>query len=370
MARVISHGNINLKRGVGKVTGVDAILGIDRCGDGSGLVKIVEIDARGIGDDGHAGKIRVVRRSLSRLLLGGSAPQRAFGGAASGNSLLVGSHGFVNVRSADRGVRIRGGGAIGIAGSRIGNERHEGSRAARRGGLGARHGARGGSDVIAVVRAGLATVSELIDCDLIDVARARGIAADRRVVVEHAIDHGPGLGLVHGVCGASDGGNAIIGMTTLEGTGQARKESRGRLLGLGLGGRRRSIRLRILLLRGNRGRLELAAILVDVSGPADGIGLEQALFALGTVLGNAQRGGVDAHTRHSAHGKGNGTCNHRLVHRRKRQRRGIHHHGGGKADPARKSGKDCSLCCIRRSHELSPSSSTQIASFSWLRERR
>ena len=158
-------------------------------------------------------------------------------------------------------------------------------------------------------------------------------------------------------------------MTTLEGTGQARKESRGRL-GLGLGGRRRSIRLRILLLRGNRGRLELAAILVDVSGPADGIGLEQALFALGTVLGNAQRGGVDAHTRHGAHGKGNGTCNHRLVHRRKRQRRGIHNHGSGKTDPARKSGKDCSLCCIRRSHELSPSSSAQIASFSWLRERR
>ena len=190
MARVIGHGNINLKRGVGKVAGIDAILGINRCGDGSGLVKIVQIDARGVGNDGHAGKIRVVRRSLSRLLLGGSAPQRAFGGAASGNSLLVGSHGFVNIRSVvGRSVRIRGGGAIGIAGSRIGNERHEGSRAARRGGLGARHGARSGSDVIAVVRAGLATVSELIDCDLIDVARARGIAADRRVVVEHAIDH-------------------------------------------------------------------------------------------------------------------------------------------------------------------------------------
>ena len=103
----------------------------------------------------------------------------------------------------------------------------------------ARDGARSGSDVIAVIGAGLPAVGKLVDGDLVHIARARRIAADRRVIVEHAIDHGPGVGLAHGVCGTGDGGDAIVGTTALEGTGQARENRRG-LRGIGLSGLRLS----------------------------------------------------------------------------------------------------------------------------------
>ena len=252
---------------------------------------------------------------------------------------------------------------------RIGDKRHEGRGTARRGGMRARDGARGSGDVVAIVGAGLSTVGELVDGHLVDITRTFGVAADWGIIVEHAIDHRPRLGLVHGVGGTRNGGDAVVDMATLECSGQARKECRRRLGGIGLAGRSRRLRCPLLLCR-NRGGLELALMLIEIGGTAHGIGLKQAAVALGAILGNAQRGGVDTHACHRAHSKGDSTRNNRLIDRRERQRRGIHHHGGGKADPAGKSGKDCSLCCIRRSHELSPSSSTQIASFSWLRERR
>ena len=234
----------------------------------------------------------------------------------------------------------------------------------------ARDGACGSGNVIAIVRTGLSTVGELVDCDLVDIARTRRIAADRGIVIEHAVDHRPGVGLIHGVSRARDGGNAIVGVAALERTGQAGEKCGRRLCGIGLIGRDRRLRCRPLLLRGNRSGLELAVGPAKLSGTAHSIGLEQAAIVLGTILGDAQRDCIDAHARHRTNGKGNRARDNRLINRRERQRRSIHHHGGGKADPAGKSGKDCSLCCIRRSHELSPSSSTQIASFSWLRERR
>ncbi len=160
MARVIGHGDINLERGVRKVAGVDAILGINRCGDGCRLIEVIEIDARGTGDDRHAGEVCIVRRSLSRLLLGRSAPKRAFGGTAGGNSLLVRGHGFINVRIIGRSVRVRRGSAVGVIDRRIGNECHESRRAARRGGLGARHGACRGGDIIFVVDDHLTTLMD------------------------------------------------------------------------------------------------------------------------------------------------------------------------------------------------------------------
>ena len=107
MARVIGHGNINLERGVRKVSGVDAILGINRCGDGCRLIEVIEIDVRGTGDDRHAGEVCIVRRSLSRLLLGRSAPKRALGGTAGGNGILVRGHGFINVQIIGKSVRVR-----------------------------------------------------------------------------------------------------------------------------------------------------------------------------------------------------------------------------------------------------------------------
>ena len=269
-----------------------------------------------------------------------------------------------------RGVRSRRRAAIGGIVGGVGHKRHEGCGTTRRGGVKARDGACGSGNVIAIVRTGLSTVGKLIDCDLVDIARTHGIAADRGIVIEHAVDHRPGLGLIHGVSRARDGGNAIVGVTALERTGQAGEKCGRRLCGIGLIGRSRRLRHRPLLLRGNRGGLELAVGPAKLSGAAHGIGLKQAAIVLGAILGDAQRGCVDAHARHRTNGKGNSARDNRLVDRRERQRRGIHHHGGGKADPAGKSGKDCSLCCIRRSHELSPSSSTQIASFSWLRERR
>ena len=63
----------------------------------------------------------------------------------------------------------------------------------------ARDGACGSGDVIAIVRTGLSTVGELVDCNLVDIARTRGIAADRGIVIEHTVNHRPGLGLIHGV---------------------------------------------------------------------------------------------------------------------------------------------------------------------------
>ena len=257
----------------------------------------------------------------------------------------------------------------GIAGG-VGYKRHEGCGAARRGGVRARDGACGSGDIIAIVRTGLSTIGELVDCDLVDVARTCGIAADRGIVVEHTVNHRPGLGLIHGVSRARDGGNAIVDAAALERTGQAGEKCGRRLCGIGLIGRDRRLRCRPLLLRGNRGSLELVVGPAKLSGAAHGIRLKQAAIVLGAILGDAQRGGVDAHARHRTNGKGNRARNNRLIDRRERQRSGIHHHGSGKADPAGKSGKDCSLCCIRRSHELSSSSSTQITSFSWLRERR
>ena len=131
VARVIGHGDINLERGIWKVAGVDAILGINRCGDGCRLIEVIEIDVRGTGDDRHAGEVCVVRRSLSRLLLGRSAPKRAFGGTAGGNGLLVRGHGFINVRIVGRSVRVRRGSAVGVIGCRVGDERHESRRVDR-----------------------------------------------------------------------------------------------------------------------------------------------------------------------------------------------------------------------------------------------
>ena len=236
----------------------------------------------------------------------------------------------------------------------------------------ARDGARGGSDVIAVIGAGLTAVGKLVDGDLVHIARACGIAADRRIIVEHAVDHGPGIGLAHGIRGASDGGDTVVRMKPLESTSQAGENRRG-LRGVCRNGRSRSsnaLRGSPLLLGGHRGGLGLILMLVDVRSATRSIGLEQALGMLRAIFRNAERGGIDTDTRHRTHGKRNSARDDRLVYRRKRQRGSIHHHGSGKADSAGKSSKDYSLCCIRRSHELSPSSSAQIASFSWLRERR
>ena len=54
----------------------------------------------------------------------------------------------------------------------------------------------------------------------------------------------------------------------------------------------------------NRGGLELALMLIEIGGTAHSIGLEQTLFTLRTVLGDTQRGGIDTHARHRAHGEG------------------------------------------------------------------
>ena len=78
---------------------------------------------------------------------------------------------------------------------------------------------------------------------------------------------------------------------------------RGRLLRLSLRSRSRSVRSRILLLSRNRGGLELTLMLIEIGSTAHGIGLEQTLFTLRTVLGDAQRGGIDTHAAHRAHGR-------------------------------------------------------------------
>lgn len=99
MARVIGHGDINLERGVRKVAGVDAILGINRCGDGCRLIEVIEIDVHGTGDDRHAGEVCIVRAQPQPPGCWAGAPQSELSrGTAGGNGLLVRSHGFINVR--------------------------------------------------------------------------------------------------------------------------------------------------------------------------------------------------------------------------------------------------------------------------------
>ena len=176
----------------------------------------------------------------------------------------------------------------------------------------ARDGTCGSSDVVAVIGASLFTVCELVNCDLVDIARASGIAANRRIVVEHAIDHSPGIGLVHGIGGTGDGRNAIIGVTALKRAGQTGEKRRGLTL-LVQSDRSSSPGSSLLLLNGNRGGLELVVGPTKLSGSAHGIGLKQAAIVLRTILRDTQRGGIDTHAGHCAHGKGNSTRDDRLV---------------------------------------------------------
>ena len=125
-----------------------------------------------------------------------------------------------------------------------------------------------------------------------------------------------------------------------------------------------------LLLCGNRGGLELVVGPAKLSGAAHGIGLKQAAIVLGTILGNAQRGCVDATPATAPTAKGTAPATTVSLTDENGSVAAYITTGAARPIPQEKSGKDCSLCCIRRSHELSPSSSTQIASFSWLRERR
>ncbi len=205
---IIGHGDIFLERGIGETIGIHATLGINRSCDGGRLVQIGKIHTVGIGNDGHAGELGVVRRRLRGLHFGRSAPKRAFGSTASGDGLLVDSQGLVGKgigsrsrlscallagRSGSRGRGVRRRRAVigGIVGG-VGYKRHEGCGAARRGGVRARDGACGSGNVIAIVRTGLSTVGELVDCNLVDIARTCGIAADRESsssmlsIIDHA----------------------------------------------------------------------------------------------------------------------------------------------------------------------------------------
>ena len=191
VARIIGHGDVFLGSRIDRLVDSDGLgrrgRDIDRGSDhirhvvrDDRLVKVIEVDSRdrGVADDRHVGKVRVVRHRLRRLLLCRSAPQRAFGSTAGGNSLLVDGQRLVGVgvngggggRSHGHGSVIRNGLSRGGVVGGVSHERHKGGCAARRGGMRARDGARSGCDVVAVIGAGLPAVGEFVDSDLVDVA--------------------------------------------------------------------------------------------------------------------------------------------------------------------------------------------------------